>query len=194
MAWQKNKSIIYWTNDNWAHWCYPKTLGHKELTFELLNHYLSFEMNLKSWRYFKFEANFLRDCFSTMGIIYTILWMLMAWCFSTRPSGATVLTNTYRQVSNIRRTLVGSKIVDHSGVVGALPVGTAPTTSSFLTWHLASLDWAKTTARRDEKQLSLEFGASYIRDLTVVFKLLDYWVVFSGRWIKCLSSHQNKTK
>ena len=39
----------------------------------------------------------------------------------------------YRQVSNIRRTLVGNKIVDHSGVVGASPVGAAPTTSSFST-------------------------------------------------------------
>ena len=39
----------------------------------------------------------------------------------------------YRKVSNIRRTLVGNKIVDHSDVVGALPVGAAPTTSSFST-------------------------------------------------------------
>ena len=38
----------------------------------------------------------------------------------------------YRQVSNIRRTLVGNKIVDHSDVVGASPVGAAPTTSSYL--------------------------------------------------------------
>ena len=37
----------------------------------------------------------------------------------------------YRQVSNIRRTLVGNKINDHSDVVGASPVGAAPTTSSF---------------------------------------------------------------
>ena len=29
----------------------------------------------------------------------------------------------YRQVSNISRTLVGIKIVDHSDVVGASPVG-----------------------------------------------------------------------
>ena len=35
--------------------------------------------------------------------------------------------------SLIRRTLVGNKIVDHSDVVGASPVGTAPTTSSFST-------------------------------------------------------------
>ena len=39
----------------------------------------------------------------------------------------------YREVSNIRRTLVGNKIVDHSDVVGASPVGAAPTTSSFST-------------------------------------------------------------
>ena len=39
----------------------------------------------------------------------------------------------YRQVSNIRRTLVSNKIVDHSDVVGASPVGAAPTTSSFAT-------------------------------------------------------------
>ena len=39
----------------------------------------------------------------------------------------------YRQVSNISRTLVGNKIVDHSDVVGASPVGAVPTTSSFST-------------------------------------------------------------
>ena len=39
----------------------------------------------------------------------------------------------YGKVSNIRRTLVGNEIVDHSDVVGASPVGAAPTTSSFST-------------------------------------------------------------
>ena len=39
----------------------------------------------------------------------------------------------YRQVSNISRTLVGNKNVDHSDVVGPSPVGAAPTTSSFST-------------------------------------------------------------
>ena len=39
----------------------------------------------------------------------------------------------YRQVSNISRTLVDNKIVDHSDVVRASPVGAAPTTSSFST-------------------------------------------------------------
>ena len=40
---------------------------------------------------------------------------------------------TYRQISNIRHTLEGNKIVDHSDVVWASPVGAAPTTSSFST-------------------------------------------------------------
>ena len=39
----------------------------------------------------------------------------------------------YRQTSNISRTLVGNKIVGHLDVVGASPVGAAPTTSSFST-------------------------------------------------------------
>ena len=60
---------------------------------------------------------------------------------------------TYRKTSNIRGTIVGNKIVDDSDVVGALPVGAAPTTSSFATWYLASIDWAKANARRDKKYL-----------------------------------------
>ena len=40
---------------------------------------------------------------------------------------------------------LGNRIVYHSDVVRASPVGTAPTTSSFLTLHMASLDWTKTT-------------------------------------------------
>ena len=42
-------------------------------------------------------------------------------------------TKLYRKTSNISRTFVGDKIVDNSDVVGASPVGAAPTTSSFST-------------------------------------------------------------
>ena len=42
-------------------------------------------------------------------------------------------SSTYRQTSNISRTLIGTIIVDHSDVVGASPIGAAPTTSSFST-------------------------------------------------------------
>ena len=44
-----------------------------------------------------------------------------------------VRQNIYRKTSNISRTLVGNGIVDNSDVVGASPVGAAPTTSSFST-------------------------------------------------------------
>ena len=39
----------------------------------------------------------------------------------------------YHHTSNIRRTWLGNKIVDHSDVVAASPGGAAPTTSSFST-------------------------------------------------------------
>ena len=39
----------------------------------------------------------------------------------------------YRKTSNISRTLLGNKVVDNSDVVGASPVGAAPTTSSLST-------------------------------------------------------------
>ena len=39
----------------------------------------------------------------------------------------------YRKVSNIRPTLVGNTIADRLDVVGASPVGAAPTTSSLST-------------------------------------------------------------
>ena len=44
-----------------------------------------------------------------------------------------ILQAKYRKTSTISRTLVGNKIVDNSDVVGASPVGAAPTTSSFST-------------------------------------------------------------
>ena len=40
---------------------------------------------------------------------------------------------SYHQTFDISRILVGIKIVDHSNVVGASPVGSAPTTFSFST-------------------------------------------------------------
>ena len=49
----------------------------------------------------------------------------------------------YRKISNIRHTFIGNEIVDHSDVVGASPVGAAPTTSSFSTKHIASMNLDK---------------------------------------------------
>ena len=61
----------------------------------------------------------------------------------------------YRKTSNISCTLVGKKIIDNSGVVEASPVGAALNTSSFSTSHLASMDWAKTTARGYNEHLNV---------------------------------------
>ena len=56
----------------------------------------------------------------------------MTW-MPSYPGDLPLFWDIYRQVSNIRRTLVGDKIVDNSDVVGASPVGAAPTTSSLST-------------------------------------------------------------
>ena len=60
----------------------------------------------------------------------------------------------YPKVSNIRRTLEGNEIVDHSDVVGAAPVGAAPTTSSFSTW----LQWIGPRQLQDETRYIYVWG------------------------------------
>ena len=70
---------------------------------------------------------------------------LVRWAGQERP---------YRKTPDISCTLVGNKIIDNSEVVGVSPVGAAPTTSSFSTQQLASMDWAKTTARGYKKHLN----------------------------------------
>ena len=57
--------------------------------------------------------------------------MVSVICFGAELSLRNIDIN--RKTSNIRRTLEGPKIVNHSDVVGASPVGAAPTTSSFST-------------------------------------------------------------
>ena len=88
----------------------------------------------------------------------------------------------YRKVSSIKRTLVGNKIVDHSDEVGASPVGAAPTTSTFSTEQLVSMDWAKTTARREEKHLCCGFECVLYWRIDGIFStdvfltgLIDTW-------------------
>ena len=97
--------------------------------------------------------------------------------FKTRNNVQTFL---YRQTSNIRRAWVGNKIADHSDVFGASPVGAAPTTSSFSTKHLTSMDWSKTTARRDEHHLSFGiwcvlYTKIYDKSMGIFFWSLVKW-------------------
>ena len=95
------------------------------------------------------------------------LWSVLMF-INRRPVVVHCCGNPYRQTSNISHILVGSDIVDHPDVVGASPVGAAPTSSSFLTYHLASIYCVKTTARLDEKHLSLAFGTTYITGLMLL--------------------------
>ena len=60
----------------------------------------------------------------------------------------------FDDVIMISRIWVGNEIVDHSDVVGASPVGAAPTTSSITTERLASMYCAKATASQVEEHLS----------------------------------------
>ena len=69
-------------------------------------------------------------------LIIACLWEHDGACFISSGwavSPFVVAVFMYRKTSNISRTLVGNKIVDHSDVVGASPVGAAPTSSSFST-------------------------------------------------------------
>ena len=69
----------------------------------------------------------------------------------------------YSQTSNISCTLVGNKIVDHSDVVGASPVGAAPTACSFLTPGLDGLD--KDNCKMRQETFKFWDLVPYTRDL-----------------------------
>ena len=60
---------------------------------------------------------------------------------------------TYCQISNISCTLMGYKIVDYSDVIGASPVGAAPTTSSFSTPGFNELGKENCKTRRETFKL-----------------------------------------
>ena len=58
---------------------------------------------------------------------------------------------------------MGNKIIDHSDVVGASPVGAAPTTSSLSTSPLNSwLQWIKQRQLQDEKRIIYVFFIWYV--------------------------------
>ena len=71
----------------------------------------------------------------------------------------------YRHISNISRTLVGNKIMDHSYVVVEAPTA-LHLRSRLNTW----LQWIGQRQLQDETRNIpiLEFDAPYVRDLTVI--------------------------
>ena len=101
---------------------------------------------------------------------------------SLKCTGACVIINLTRpssrcisHISNINRTLVGNKIVDHSDVVRASLAGAASTTSSFPT-----NTWLKGTGQRQHQDETitisvLVFVLHYMADLTVYQINVETW-------------------
>ena len=108
-------------------------------------------MDFPEWKCSDFDWNFM-EVYSS----WRFLWDILYVTYKIRSSGRTFWHNkkdsvtalfinsvmeflwwvtcfNYHEVFNKGRTLVGNEIVDHSDVVGALPDGAAPTTSSFST-------------------------------------------------------------
>ena len=83
-----------------------------EICWEITIFWIVFlAMNINIW-----YENFLFEIWHvTLELLYTL----------------SVINVMYCQTSNIRCTSAGNRIVGHSDVVGASPVGAAPTTSSF---------------------------------------------------------------
>ena len=81
----------------------------------------------------------------------------------------------YRQISDIKRTLVGNKIADYSDEVGASPVGVvgaSPVGAARLHLHSRRNTWRQLIAQRQRQSETrnfqvLGFGASHIRYFTV---------------------------
>ena len=82
------------------------------------------------------------------------LWFRFVWCIDYITDDTCMCHAT----PHISRILDNNEIADHSDVSRASPVRANPITSSFSIWHLAAMDWAETTTRRDEKHLS--FGTN----------------------------------
>ena len=112
-------------------------------------------------------------------------------CYRTRyvHQGSRRITNIYREVSNISRTLVGDAIVDHSDVhvAGASPVGGAPTTFSSSTYS-----WLQGIRQMKPQDTTIIFqvlrlGMAYIRDFTVFSAMMILYLYFQGSIFRQIS-------
>ena len=106
--------------------------------------------NEGDWNMHKFHSHILH-LYKYFTIWSPVMWNPASWIDHRQ---STAGHYTYCQTSNTNHTLVSNKLVNHSDVVVASPVGAVPTTFSFSTLHLASIDWAKTTARLNKNHLS----------------------------------------
>ena len=109
------------------HLCKPTAMEKRTRILKVIATHWIYACNIISWFYF--------------GMFFGMYFPLYFpyWSFSAKQVTPLLTLKQkgsfghYRKICNISHTLVANKIVDHSDVVGALPVGATPTTSSFLT-------------------------------------------------------------
>ena len=127
VSWTITIICQHWWCYLWFHEPLPLFVNTDDVVYGFMNHYhyLSTLMML-----FMVSSTMMYQHWSCyMVMLYVVSSSWMTYILNYWPYFA-----TYRKVSNISRTLVGNEIVDHSDVVGASPVGAAPTTSSFSNW------------------------------------------------------------
>ena len=127
----------------WAHVSqYVLTLWISEMCLQIthwkLLKYLPGTMPLDQLNHLNFQRNsgWRRFCWSKISTSLdtgvTLNWLLsyinQLYAVLSIQMCMSPVTFDYCQTSNIRCTLVGNKLVDHSDVVGAMLVGAAPTT------------------------------------------------------------------
>ena len=124
----------------------------------------------------------LRFVFCVHGIIYpNYSWKYRCWDPHHPLKPGDAYRQTFTITSTISSTLVRNKIIDHWDVVGASPVGAAPTTSSFSIW----LQWFEHRQLQDETKIIsvLGFGVPYIRGFYGIYiselsyHWFKYWLV-----------------
>ena len=76
-----------------------------------------------------------------------------------------------------------SCLVSSKWILPASPLSGSPTTSSFSTYHLASMDWAKTTSRRNYKYLCFGIWC----DLCFTVAEIDWWYWTPSMLYGCLA-------
>ena len=116
---------------NWAFPDYRPVAAFKSLRFALLFIIYYFIHHLSITYYWTFQQKLCQNENFLVIIIFTVIFGYSQT--NGYQCSGTVSIWKYHQISNMSRTLIGNKIVDHSDVVGAAPVGAAPTTSSFST-------------------------------------------------------------
>ena len=107
---------------------------------------------------------------------------------------------TYRQTSTLSCTLVGNQIIDLSDIVGASPVGAAPTTSSFSIyipprticnhylchqWRMKSEDWYSTKNLSKFKcfiRKILLWQSYAMLDASSVWGRMTHRIIFLPEW------------